>query len=746
MDTFSQTKTELLKIIEGLDTLFASARSIPGMADHSFEDWEKTCRTIHTQIAKEILRVAVVGPIKSGKSSFANSLLGGDYLKRGAGVVTSIVTRVRCGRQLRADLFFKTWDDVNAEIRQALVLLPSLNPESGPEGFDIRRSLDREQLQLAIDRMDAELLISGSTRNASSVLLSSYLNGYDRVSEKVGADHRTVSFSGDRFAAQRDFSGDDNLAVYLRDISLEIDSDAMEPGIEIADCQGSDSPNPLHLAMIQDYLLLTHLIVYVISSRTGLRQADIRFLSMIKKMGIMDNTIFVLNVDFNEHDGPEDLQILLGRVEAELSMLKPAPEIYACSALFNLFRADGDRLAVKESQRLAQWSADPEMVRFSDEQSLAFKRALAYRLTVERSALLLENHVARLAVVADGAAQWHRVSQDLMGRDAAGVAAAVERVREQQEKMHRVKAIIRNTLDGAGRKLESELKAEADRFFSYRPGGVLAGVVSFIHDHGIDFTPYVTQADRSGFNNALYSAFQEFRGALDGHMAETVNPEIIRFAHEQEQRIRTHLEGATGPYEAMAADALSQYADAMARHGAAPGPGQRVTLPDMATLRTMAGISLPPADTTMRYSARIRTEAVLRLGFYSAVKWFKKVLRKPLQDPQEEKRTALADGMARIRRETENSMRFHFKSYRENFKFQYLVKLVDAAAGSLYEAVSDRFQAYVTDLSTLSGLMGREAQERQQTRNTLADLARQADELGRRIQQVRETLERRPSG
>ena len=77
MDTFSQTKTELLEIIDGLNALFAAANAIPGMADHSFEDWAKTCRTIGAQIQKETLRVAVVGPIKSGKSSFTNASWGG---------------------------------------------------------------------------------------------------------------------------------------------------------------------------------------------------------------------------------------------------------------------------------------------------------------------------------------------------------------------------------------------------------------------------------------------------------------------------------------------------------------------------------------------------------------------------------------------------------------------------------------------------------------------------------------------
>lgn len=64
------------------------------------------------------------------------------------------------------------------------------------------------------------------------------------------------------------------MAVYLKDVQLEIKSNRFEKNLEIADCQGSDSPNPLHITMIQDYLSTTHLIIYLISSRTGLRDAD----------------------------------------------------------------------------------------------------------------------------------------------------------------------------------------------------------------------------------------------------------------------------------------------------------------------------------------------------------------------------------------------------------------------------------------------------------------------------------------
>ena len=129
MDAYNYLKDEILKVNQDVLTLISKAKSMPGMAETSFADWEKTCRAVPDQMAEDIMRVAVVGPIKSGKSTFLNSMLEGDYLKRGAGVVTSIVTRVRSGDRLSAHLFFKSWDEVNAEIEQALHSIPANDRE-----------------------------------------------------------------------------------------------------------------------------------------------------------------------------------------------------------------------------------------------------------------------------------------------------------------------------------------------------------------------------------------------------------------------------------------------------------------------------------------------------------------------------------------------------------------------------------------------------------------------------------------
>ena len=154
MDTFNSLKKQILQINQDIFALFSDARSITGMPDHSFADWQKTLSSIYQQMSEQIIRIAVVGTIKSGKSTFINSLFKGDYLKRGAGVVTSIITRVRNGKQLTAKLVFKSWDEINSEIDQALVLFPSSDWRKENKRFEIRRKGERNDLQKALSALN----------------------------------------------------------------------------------------------------------------------------------------------------------------------------------------------------------------------------------------------------------------------------------------------------------------------------------------------------------------------------------------------------------------------------------------------------------------------------------------------------------------------------------------------------------------------------------------------------------------
>ena len=80
--------------------------------DKTCKKWEKICLDIPDQINKGInkglIKVAVTGAVKSGKSTFINSIFQADFLKRGAGVVTSVVTKIRRQDTLNAKLLISS--------------------------------------------------------------------------------------------------------------------------------------------------------------------------------------------------------------------------------------------------------------------------------------------------------------------------------------------------------------------------------------------------------------------------------------------------------------------------------------------------------------------------------------------------------------------------------------------------------------------------------------------------------------
>jgi hypothetical protein len=684
-----------------------------------------------------------VGTIKSGKSTFINSLFKGDYLKRGAGVVTSIITRVRSGKQLNAKLLFKSWDEVNSEIDQALVLFPSGDWRTQKNRFDIRRTGERIDLRKALSSLSTEHLFTKHSRNVNSVLLTSYIKGYEKVKDMISSDRLTSHYEDNNFTEHWDFVGDGSLAIYLRDIELEIDSGNVDSNIEIADCQGSDSPNPLHLAMIQDYLLLTHLIIYVVSSRTGLREADIKFLSIIKKMGIMDNILFIINCDFSEHESINDLRALVEKVKEELSMIKTDPEIYSISALFNLFKARNENLSQKDRRRLAQWKEEKELTAFSDNETERFESLFYNKLTQGSHFLLLKNHLERLSVILSGMTQWILVNQNIFASDADSANEVIEKIKQNQMRMNKITSMMKNTLDGAIQKIKGELKADIDCYFDLRSGDLLGDIVEFIRSYTVPYQNHEENLKAAGFSNTLYLVFQEFKHALDTYMAETINPELIRFVREKEIRIKEYLDSVNSSFDVMVQDAINEYNKMMGNFGIIkPRKNQgRIGLPDIDSIKGFAGLALPPAVASINYTARMKTEAVIRLGFYTVLKFFKKFLKKPIQSKNEQEVLALKDGVLRVKRETEKSVVFHFKDYQENIKFQYIYKLIEAASNSLYEALIDRFRVYVTDLSDTVELINNQLVDKKRAFEILKDMEQTSMKIDERINIIREKIE-----
>jgi GTPase SAR1 family protein len=743
MQDHEKLKTELLEMNRQVQSLLVRTKTLPGAAPNAFDSWSAICSGIARQDFEKTMRIAVIGAIKSGKSTLVNSLLAGDYVKRGAGVVTAMVTRVRRGERLRALLYFKSWKEVNDEIQQALVLFPSPEWHSRRNDFDIRREQDRRDLGRALGTLETRQLVSNDMRNADSVYLSSYLRGYDAVRDFVADEPVRRVYEDQEFSAHLDFSGNEILAFYLKDIELEINTGDIDKNIEIADCQGSDSPNPHHMAMIQDYLMTAHLLIYVISSRTGIRMADINFLNMIRKMGLIEQILFVVNVDFNEHEYVDDLKKLISKIRDDLHAIRPEPEIYALPALYNLFRQQRDVIPERDRMRLDQWEREAGLSSWLNDESRRFLERFHQVATGGRYAVLLSNHLERLRVIASGIRQWIKMNQGVLTRGTDEISELIKKIKSQQKKTDRVKSMAASTLDGAVQQIRKELRGDVDRFFDPRYGDSVPALLTFVDNYEVPFHEYAEQLSASGFSDTLYLVFQKFKHDIDTFMAAHVNPGIFSFVKASEDKIGSAFEAVIGPYETMIHDALAEYSEVMTELGMGSvthgrGPASAI---DLSELKRSISLELPPASATMNYSAAIRTEAVMRLGASHFWQRVKRLLRRSASSNTANAISALKIAVRRMKAETGQSILFHFKNYRENLKFQYIFKLVDGVAGHIHDSMMERFHDYAEDLEQMTAMTSARQEDRTRLAENMDSIAAELTDIRKRMDRFHETIQ-----
>jgi GTP-binding protein EngB required for normal cell division len=745
MERFSDYKQALLNINNELTGLLSLGTSIPGVATDTLSAWMRSCQRLHRQLAEETLRIAVVGTIKSGKSTFLNSLLGGDYLKRGAGVVTSIVTRIHRGPHPVCRLVFKSWPEVNQEIAQALTLVPTVSTIADKGSFDMRDTSYRESLKKLIDSLPVEQLVSHGARNLNTILLTSYLSGYARVKDILTEQNVLKHFEKDGFIDHWQYVGNDSLAIYLKDLQLELNSNYLDSDTELADCQGSDSPNPLHMTMIQDYLQQAHLVTYVVSSRTGVREADIKFLSIIRKMGLAETVVLVVNADISEHESLSDLRRLTERVSTELDLIIPDPQCFTLSALYHLFETLRDRLSEKDRMRLAQWEHQTDLSDFSKTEYARFQKHLRQRLFQKRYQLMLKSQIERHSIILDGMSDWINMVRELLSRGDDDTRSLIDSIAAQKERMQQIRMGVESTTAGVVPKIKSELNVDVNRFFDTHSGASIRQLFGFIRDYQVDFNKYQRNLETSGFSNTLYMVFQEFKQAIDITMNHTIYPSIVNFVKSEEQKIAKHLKAIIEPYESIVEQGLVELKKVLHDFEA---EGHPKTLPpafeppDIEAVKVTTGLRLPPLVSFLQYSNRIKAEAFVHAGYFSVLKIFKKVYKNSDSVRSNAYVKALQRSVRRMKQQTEESLLFECKNYRENLKFAYLHRLVEEVTQRITEDLTDRFRIFGDGTAVVTSHARRLQPDKEQAAATLRKMEILVTATGEKMRHLRLQIER----
>jgi len=694
--------------------------------------WQKVLSQVEAHAAEDVCRLAVVGAVKSGKSTVINALLGQDLLRRGAGILTAMITRVQPGPEPRAVLRFKGWDDINAEIRRALGLLPNHRLVERVAPLDLQEAPDRELLgQVLAEAQEADLWAGGSL-DQNYLLLKSYLEGYDLLQGLMPAGG-VLPLAGPELARHRELVTREATAVYLKDVLLTNPFLWPATGLELGDCQGSDSPFPQHLAQVLAYLIKCDLALYVVSSRVGLRQADFQFLAELKRMGLMPHILVLLNLDLGEHASYTEVATLRDRVAGELAAWRPDPRIYAFSALKLLLdrrQARGEALDPREAAVLKVWATDPDSAAFADGEAARFETDLKAALGELRTRRLAGGSLAQVRMVARGLREQLELTDDLLTRGLDAIKDLETRLEARRQPLTATMAMISQTLEGAGHRLKKTLRTRVDKFLDLHAGQVGKELTEFIRNFAPDWDRLAPPSGAPAFRPVLYQLFQDFAKALAGHVTAEVNLTLVEFIREQEEWLRQELDRLTQPLFLTLQESLALYYREIADLGLPAAPP---TLKASPSPRPQ-GLEVPLLNLEMVPDWRFARQVWVRSGMgflgraWDAVK--RRLRRGGEVSPHQQLLRDLERALAALKAWLKEEMRAQLLNYRENVKFQYFFPLVDQWLQAQEAGLEDTLGSLLGSLTGAAEAINLEEAQRTQHRRRLAELI----PLARRIE------------
>ena len=724
LETFSRAVATLEDLAREWRELFPQAPAAP-------EHWLRVLAEVQGHLREDYLRGAVVGTVKSGKSTVVNALMGQDLLRRGAGILTAMITRVQAGPIPQAVLRFKDWTDISEEIRRALAMFPGDMLQARAGLFDLRRSADRELLVQILELGEKRGVWAGGSLNQEQLLLRSYLEGYEEVKDLLEAGPLLI-LTGPDLARHGDLVTREATAVYLKDVLLTVPTSHLPERLELGDCQGSDSPIPQHLAQVLAYLVRCDLVLYIISSRVGLRQGDFQFLTELKRMGLLPHVYFLLNVDLAEHRQVEEIQGLKERVRRELAPLAPEADCYAFSALELLLRRRreaGEALGPREQALMAVWEADPASTAYSREEFRRFAEDWRAGLSRLREERLAGGGFSQVDMVARGLREQVELALQLSGQDLAALQKLEERLQQARRPLLAARRSLAQALAGAGENLKATLKRRISSFLDPKSGEG-ATLLEFIQEYEPDWELLAPGDGEEALRPGLYRLFQEFQKELGRFVAGELTGRALEFVKGQEEWLRQELLATAAPLFLSLQEALAQYYREVGELGLpAAAPRLKVELPPSPPELQVPlfPLDLPEDDWRWTGEAWLRTGLGWLSRAWEALK--ARLGRKSLTDPKVLLRRNLERALGAIKARLMEEARLNLLDFGERLKFQYFFPLVDGLTSRLETHLDNLLHSLFADLEGMTREISEAGALREARRERLAHLARRARQV-----------------
>lgn len=743
---------------EAIETFCREAEERVPVLKTLWEGWPRALEAVRQKTTQESppSRVAVIGSIKSGKSTFVNALLKSDILRRGAGTLTSAVTRVVPSDVPKATVSWKGWQRANREAGFAASLLAGMTGLAEPPAeFDLREPGHREAAAKLLAAIGPAP--NGLPGHALEHLarLRSMLNGYPRVQGHMQEESTSSVLEREWFLQHREIVCSDETAAYVDDVLVEYPFPRTLPPAEIADCQGSDSLNPSHLGHVQEYLLGADWVIYMISSVMGPRQADEKLLDVVKNLGLAEHVVFVLNTDVDAHGDLKDLERVQSMVEKWISARLGPPRLYTASALMELFDdlAARELLSQREAERLAAWKRDGQLLaalksRWQDLQTfwrdeIAPAAGRFQRSSTQRGLLNLLGRLRHCIQIAANPYELDQATLQVCSVEADNLLANME--------AH---------VEGAAMKAESLVRNQLDGFLDPSFSEIGKALKQFVDDFTSQWDPVASASAGKAMDvrSMIVAIAEEFNHALHGFLVQNVNTEIARQVHEVVRKIQQDFATVVDMYQVVLSNnylKLRQSHQPVTRGKTAPVLPARAG--EAGLVRTLKDAAKPQAadvrehlaspkiglfSMEVRLGLGQRTLVAARQGwmlsFRKARSWVsERILKKPPENEdllKAEVRLRWRDKTVRIlKKEAKVLLKEEMNRYRENLKHQVLIHYIRQLASACKADLKRQIEEFRAEVEAAKKAPGFTDRDVLAARNLLSEWEEKLQEIESRI-------------
>lgn len=703
MDSYSQFKIKIQHRSEILEETIREIESAGLAEDTVIERWRGQLRLVSDSLTDPFLRVAVAGSVKSGKSTLVNAVIGQDLLKRGSGIITAFITRVITSEKAGGWIALKSWRQINEEVNASVRMLPLASSEGEPGELDLRDPGHRDRISLLLGRMKSECLQAPGTVDPHFIFLERCLSGFPLVADEINEESNPSAFDAGTILRHQLYVGEENRSVWVRDVELQFPVPWMGERIELADCQGSDSPNPTHFELLQKYLLRSHFILYVIGSRTGLREADFRLLHLLRALRMLPQTIFVLNLDYDAHNDREDIEKNVERVRSELSWIVPDPMLFPFSCLFQLLKQLGDKAPKPERRRMKLWKESKTFAKLGDAGFEAFRKELDGRIRARRSQLVLGSGLSRLEMIATNIQDSVRIRSAVLEQSAFDIRETAEQLRTRHTALQSTLEKLADTIAGLNQNLKLELAGRIDACFDPAHGAIVREAIDLVDTCPGECGGRPAISDYGKLLREYYGFYLQFRRDLTRRLADRVNLRIMELVKGEESLLQESLRQSSralwGFFEAAIADYRRDILGTTSRN--IPLPSYPAAEPDFSRMTPP-----PPFSTFMERGSIIRGILFLKFGlssFSGLLSGIKaKMQKKTVPDSEEKYLRELFERVVRhIQGEARAELLRATEEFHREFKTAYLFRIVDEGCIFLLREFKERAEMVRVDFSNL---------------------------------------------